>query len=154
MDILVYALAFIGAVIFMFMYHKWNFKRNLMGSNTYMQSAATTKMIEDMERAELKAQEERLMGNKRYRVLKSILQDEVSAIQDLSLSEAKYKLPAGQSERIIDHPEFKVVVRLNTELESPATGAVKVTVYPKRILGIWLAAEEWVYYKANSLGKE
>lgn len=147
MEVLIYILIVSGVVVLLFFYQKWTSKQNLIGSNTLLQSDATTKAIDSISREEEKEQEARLMQNKRYRILHEILMNEVKTIEALSSDQAREKLPNGQSERIITHPDFPVVIRLNTDLRSSVSGAVKVTVYPKRILGILLAAEKWVYLK-------
>lgn len=147
MDTLVFILIIIGIVVLLFFYQRWTSKQNLIGGNSLLQSKATTAAINQLQQEEEKQQEMRLMGNKRYRILNEILISEVNTIEAMTLDQAREKLPSGQSERAISHPAFTVVVRLNTDIMSSSSASVKVTVYPKRFLGILVAAEKWIYLK-------
>ncbi len=147
MQDLIFVAVIIGVIVLFFFYQKWTSKQHFIRSNSLMQSDAATKAIDLILIEEEKLQEKRLMKNKRYKILHGILMDEVKSIEAMTLKQAKEKLPCGKSERTIENLDFVMIVRLNTDLKSSSSASVKVTVYPKRLLGIFMAVEKWVYLK-------
>jgi hypothetical protein len=147
MENFIFALVIIGFIVLLYFGTKWHAKQSLLNGNPFAGSATGTKLVQNIQQEELKAREERLMRNSRYKILKGFLNEEVSRIQSMTLEVAREKIPNGTSQRIVENPSFNVVIKLYADLKYNSSASVKVTVYPKRILGFISSLEEWVEIK-------
>lgn len=137
MEIVIVLLVLIGLYFSL----KATLKQRMMQSNFLVSSEATSETINSMQSEEEKLQEERLMKNKRYRMLKSVLVQEAQAIQSLTIDQARTKLTSGK--KIIHVEGAQVVVKLDVSQKE-----VKISVYPNHLLGSIFAVDGWVKFKS------
>lgn len=147
MEELIFILIFIGFIGLSYLAHISQTKRNLMGGNFLSESKSTTNLIHSLEDKELSDQEKRLMTNARYRILKLALRNEIDAIKAMTQEELVKIIPSGSSQRVIESPDFKILIKFLAEFGTSGNSSIKVTVQPKKRLGFIFALEEWIDIK-------
>ena len=116
-----------------------------MRDNQLLQSDATSRLINKIERQEAFEQEERLMKNARYRAMKMLLNRELDHYRELSLIDAEKIFSSVNFKKKTIHHESNVFV-LKVKFESqtlPPT--LRIMVKPKTLFGSLFMVEDWIH---------
>lgn len=134
-------------LIFLYLSYRSSLKSRMMQDNFLIQSEATTKAINEMQKEEDAVHEGRLLKNPRYKALRTAMNREIGHYRTFQLAEIKLQFKAAKTvQKEISIDGFHIQLTSKDFLDSNTSPALHITATPKSFLGFFFSIEEWIYF--------